>query len=165
MNAKTCIWATIVSASLAATPVAPLSPVATVVGRRVRAPHCLALTYGRWTVGDEPIDDYKPLPTAIALLDSLFWPAEGGRPAEYWVVRLPGNDAERRRAMWSEQGDSLILRFPNWWSSGLWMELRGTSSTLRGRATVYVDYSGGKSTSARVTAITIACPSTIPAPR
>ena len=159
MHLKLSLLILIASASLVA------SSIALPIRAGVHPVRCLRLTYGRWTVGDEPLTAYEPLPTTVALLDTLFWPAEHGHPAEYWVVRLPGDTTDRRRAMWSQAGDSLILQFPSWWSSGLRIPLRGVGKTLRGRAADYVDYGPSKRTWARVTAVSVPCPAQIPAPR
>lgn len=157
MRAHIALWIALTALVLAAA--TPMPPVA---HRKAR---CLRLSYGPWTIGNETLDLYQPLPLGVALVDSLFWPAPRGRPAQYWAVRIPVAKAERRRSMWNGRRDSLELRFPSWWSTGLVMRFAGSGDTLHGRADVYVDYSPSEPTWAQVTAVSMKCPTRIPIPK
>jgi hypothetical protein len=108
---------------------------------------------------------HRPLPRGIALVDSLFWPAEGGRPAEFWAIRLPVDSSDRRCFTWQGDGPNAIeLRFPAWWSTGLALRLAGKGEVLRGRAEIYTDDGPSRPTWASVTARRTTCPSSIPIP-
>jgi hypothetical protein len=120
---------------------------------------CYALTFGQWTIGSESLSLHTPLPDGIALTDSLFQPAEKGRPAEYWAVRLRSAGTENRRAFWSSTGaDSLKVILPAWWSTGIVLSLPARGDSLVGRADIYVDYEPAAPTYAAVTAHRQACP-------
>jgi hypothetical protein len=104
------------------------------------------LVFGTWTVGTEPLKLYEPLPTRVLLMP------------DYRARRWP-TDSLRRTASWQPLGwDSLEVRFPSWWSTGLLLRLRW-GDTLVGRADVYVDYAMPAPTFAPVRATHVSCPS------
>jgi hypothetical protein len=108
---------------------------------------------------------HRPLPRGIALVDSIFWPAEGGRAAEFWAIRLPVDSSDRRRSTWHlEEQNAVEVRFAAWWSTGIEVRLSGKGDVLRGRAEIYVDDAPSRPTWAPVTARRATCPSRIPIP-
>ena len=119
-------------------------------------PRCYDLAFGAWVIGSEPLDMYQPLPTRIALTSKVM--TKRGHRREYWGVRWP-TDSLRRVATWQHLGaDTIAVRLPSWWSTGLWLAFTPRGDTLVGRAEVYVDYSPMEPTFARVTGVPVACP-------
>ena len=133
-----------------------IGPTSTPLMPRDSLPRCYDLTFGSWTIGSEPLDMYRPLPTRVALTESAL--SRQGRDREYWGVRWPV-DSLRRVAMWhTVKPDSVSIRFPSWWSTGLLLQLAQHGDSLIGRADVYVDYSPFDPTFAHVVAVPVRCP-------
>jgi len=119
-------------------------------------PRCYDLSFGSWKIGSETLDLYQPLPVRIALTSKVFWQSNGR--TEYWGIRWP-TDSLRRVATWQVDGqDSLGIRLPSWWSTGLWLAVRRRGRDLIGQAEVYADYLPMDPTIADVTATGVACP-------
>src|SRR5437867_7037961 len=123
-----CIGAGLASAALCA-------PAA---GQQAPAGRCYTLTFGPWSKGDEPLTLYQPLPEIVELRDSV---AVGrGRWPSYAAQRWP-IDQLRRRASWLRvTADTVRIRFPSSWSTGVIVDVPTRGDTLRGEARVYVDY-------------------------
>lgn len=126
-------------------------------------PRCYDLTFGPWTIGNEPLDLYSPLPTRIALT------AEPDRTfpddtVAFRLARWP-KDSLLRYGVWRLMGsDSIAIQLPSWWSTGLYMELRLTGALSHGRMDVYTDYSPMSPTFSPVELRAVPCPAPIPAP-
>jgi hypothetical protein len=125
-------------------------------------PRCYDIEYGQWKIGNEKLDLYSPLPVRIALTDER---VDSTDPtSELWVARWPMTET-LRAGTWRQVGqDSVTIRLPSWWSTGLWLALARTTDALEGTADVYVDYVGGKPTYAHVTLRPTSCPDSIPRP-
>ena len=121
------------------------------------AARCYALSFGAWSGNARSLDFYLPLPTHVALHDSLVM--HDGSSSLRWAMRWP-IDSLRRRASWEPavNGDSLAVHFPSWWSTGVAIALPARGDTLRGRAFIYVDFEPYTPPRTTVTAVRIECP-------
>ena len=120
------------------------------------APRCYALSFGPWSGGASALEGYLPLPTRVALHDSLIM--NDGSSGLRWAMRWP-IDSVRRAASWEHIAsiDSIAIHFPSWWSNGITVGLPAHGDTLRGRAFIYIDYRPFTPPRSSVTAIPIPC--------
>ena len=123
---------------------------------RHAAAGCWLLSFTPWKPspqGDSVL--YRPLPDTVWLstqpFDSVYFQAarRPNRPPS-----LVAQSLDSLRVFWRPVSkDSLVLWLPVWWSTGVRAGLRVSGDSLRGQASIYVDFSPYDTPYSTVTAV------------